>query len=195
MMVAVTGGATAGKLITSKQIKNGTITEKDLSKSLRKKLAKAGTPGATGATGAKGDSGPTLVRAGKNITGSAVTPSSHKLIVVIDDDMTDMTYSGNYSGRLTHPTGLSGYMNIVVNGKVKLVTGAISSCELQTNRNGLGWNSLDETTDFPDNRALLFASFPSFTPGDKFAFRIRCEGDGSAVGIGELGVVAGPVTG
>lgn len=50
----------AVKLVTGKQIKNGTVAEVDLSKSVKTKLNKAGTPGPAGAkgeTGAKGDPG------------------------------------------------------------------------------------------------------------------------------------------
>jgi hypothetical protein len=56
-------GATAGasSLITGGQIKNGTISAKDLSKALRTKLARARVPGPKGVPGpqgAKGDQGP-----------------------------------------------------------------------------------------------------------------------------------------
>jgi hypothetical protein len=58
IVIALAGSATgATRLITGKQIKNGSITAKDLSKSLRAQLKKAGTPGTNGAAGAKGDTG------------------------------------------------------------------------------------------------------------------------------------------
>ena len=55
--LVIATGATAGatSLITGGQIKNGTIGAKDLSKAVRKKLARAGVPGPQGA---KGDQGP-----------------------------------------------------------------------------------------------------------------------------------------
>lgn len=68
LMVASAATAGAAKLITGKQIKNGTVTSKDLSKEVRDQLAKAGIPGpqgpkgeagSRGATGATGDSGST----------------------------------------------------------------------------------------------------------------------------------------
>jgi hypothetical protein len=59
LIIAIAGTATAAKLITGKQIKNGTISEKDLSKAVRKKLAK------TGSTGLQGPAGP-LGQAGKD---------------------------------------------------------------------------------------------------------------------------------
>jgi hypothetical protein len=61
--LVIATGATAGatSLITGGQIKNGTISAKDLSKALRKKLARARVPGPKGVPGpqgAKGDQGP-----------------------------------------------------------------------------------------------------------------------------------------
>lgn len=59
LIVATAGTATAAKLITGNQIKDGTITAKDLSKSLRQKISKTGKPGATGPAGATGVAGMT----------------------------------------------------------------------------------------------------------------------------------------
>jgi hypothetical protein len=62
-MIATAGTATAAKLITGKQIKDGSISSKDLSKSVRAQLKKtgpsgpAGPAGPAGAQGAKGDPG------------------------------------------------------------------------------------------------------------------------------------------
>ncbi len=57
LAVVVASAATAGaaSLITGKQIKNGTITAKDLSKKLREQVNE---PGPTGATGPAGPAGP-----------------------------------------------------------------------------------------------------------------------------------------
>jgi hypothetical protein len=55
LLLATAGTATAARLITGKDIKNGTITSKDLSKALRAQLRKAGTPGPAGPPGPKGD--------------------------------------------------------------------------------------------------------------------------------------------
>ena len=67
LLIATAGTATAAKLITGKQIKDGSISSKDLSKAVRAQLRKAGVPGVAGAKGdpgvkgdpgAKGEAGP-----------------------------------------------------------------------------------------------------------------------------------------
>ena len=55
--IGATGSATAAKLITGKQIQDGTITSKDLSKSLRAQLKLAGKPGPAGPQGSPGTPG------------------------------------------------------------------------------------------------------------------------------------------
>jgi hypothetical protein len=65
LLVATAGTATAAKLITGKQIKDGSISSKDLNAAVRAQLARAGVagpkgdPGAKGDPGIKGDTGPT----------------------------------------------------------------------------------------------------------------------------------------
>ena len=54
LAVASAGTATAAKLITGKQIKDGSIGTADLAKSVRQKLAQKGATGATGSPGAPG---------------------------------------------------------------------------------------------------------------------------------------------
>ena len=62
LVAACSGSAVAASLITSKQIKDGTIEVKDLSKSARKSLSApkgaSGVAGPAGQAGAKGDTGP-----------------------------------------------------------------------------------------------------------------------------------------
>ena len=58
LVIATAGTATAAKLITGRQIKDGSISAKDLSKAVRAQLAKSGVPGSKGVQGAKGDAGP-----------------------------------------------------------------------------------------------------------------------------------------
>ncbi len=67
LLIATAGTATAAKLITGRQIKDGTISSKDLSKAVRAQLRKAGVPGPAGSQGPKGDQGP---------PGQAATPAA-----------------------------------------------------------------------------------------------------------------------
>lgn len=60
LLIATAGTATAGRLITGKQIRDGSVTSRDLSKGLRAQLARraaAGVPGVPGAQGPKGEPG------------------------------------------------------------------------------------------------------------------------------------------
>lgn len=57
LVVATAGTATAAKLITGKQIKDGTISRSDLTKALQQQLAKTGAAGAAGPAGAQGPAG------------------------------------------------------------------------------------------------------------------------------------------
>ncbi len=73
MVVASAATAGAAKLITGKQIKDGSISSKDLSKAVRAQLKNAGVPGPVGAQGTKGDPGP------KGDTGPATGPAGGDL--------------------------------------------------------------------------------------------------------------------
>jgi hypothetical protein len=59
LLIATAGTATAARLITGKQIRDGSITQRDLAKSVRAQLTRAGAPGPKGETGPAGDAGPT----------------------------------------------------------------------------------------------------------------------------------------
>jgi hypothetical protein len=58
LMLATAGTATAARLITGKDIKNGSIAERDLAKPVRAKLNSPGPQGAPGPQGPKGAQGP-----------------------------------------------------------------------------------------------------------------------------------------
>src|SRR3977135_3251425 len=59
LVMATTGSAVAASLITSAQIKDGTIQTKDISKKAQTALkGKPGAAGAQGLPGSKGDTGP-----------------------------------------------------------------------------------------------------------------------------------------
>src|SRR4051812_38830040 len=83
VVIACSGSATAGVLITSGKIQDGTIQGRDIKKgtigsdrlasTVRAQLLKAGTQGAQGPAGAKGDKGDTgeTGATGPTIQGSA----------------------------------------------------------------------------------------------------------------------------
>ena len=88
MLVGGIGSATAARLVTGKQIKNGSIQFADLSKAAKKKLlgkpgarGTQGSQGAQGAQGAKGDTGaagpfPSTLPSGKTVKGAFTLAST-----------------------------------------------------------------------------------------------------------------------
>jgi hypothetical protein len=88
LALGIGGTATAAKLITSKDIKNGTIKTADLSKSAKRSLkGNSGLRGATGAQGpqgAQGAQGP----AGPSVVGQSVVVSSPQ--VLFGDEIVQM---------------------------------------------------------------------------------------------------------
>ncbi len=77
VVLAGAGTATAAKLINGSSIKNGTISAKKLSKSVRQQLKKAGTPGPRGQQGVPGKQGipgPATGSAGGSLSGSYPNP-------------------------------------------------------------------------------------------------------------------------
>jgi hypothetical protein len=50
LVIATAGTATAARLITGKQIKDGTVSSRDLSKAVRAQLTRLGVPGPQGVT-------------------------------------------------------------------------------------------------------------------------------------------------
>jgi hypothetical protein len=74
LVMASTGSAVAASLITSKQIKDGTIQTKDISKKAQKALrGKTGPQGPQGMHGPKGDTGATGAQGPKGDTGDPGT--------------------------------------------------------------------------------------------------------------------------
>jgi hypothetical protein len=100
LVMATTGSAVAASLITSAQIKDGTIQTKDISKKAQAALkGKAGAAGAQGAQGPQGVTGPAGVKGDNGDKGDTGTPAT-KLFVVHDGTATVVLQSGVVS--VTH---------------------------------------------------------------------------------------------
>jgi hypothetical protein len=137
LVMATTGSAVAASLITSKQIKDGTIQTKDISKKARKALkgqrgpvgpagaqgpaGAAGTAGAAGAKGDKGDKGDTgatgVVTTGK-WAGSIATIASGATAFVFAGPTAEVTstaaqtLTASASGAMGSTGGTSGSVAI-----------------------------------------------------------------------------------
>jgi len=83
ILLATAGSAAATRLISGKDIKDGSISAKDLTKAVRAQLKKAGIPGPAGAkgdTGPKGDNGTAGPKGDQGIPGPiAGTPAGGAL--------------------------------------------------------------------------------------------------------------------
>ena len=100
LVLAMTGSAVAASLITSKQIKDGTIQVKDLSKATINALkGKQGTAGPQGPAGAQGPQG------AKGDTGAAGAPAPPNLWVVVNSDGTIKRQSGAVTSVTSPGTG------------------------------------------------------------------------------------------
>lgn len=154
LVVAMSGSAVAASLITSKQIKDGTIQTKDISKTARAQLAAkatAGTPGPQGPvgpkgdTGAQGDRGEAGARGDQGVPGEAVAYANVKPDGTIEpgqskgitNDMIDRTTEGVFcfknlgftpKSAMVSPDGSFGQSDTVVTSTV-LVSGALSDCD------------------------------------------------------------------
>jgi hypothetical protein len=109
LVAALSGSAVAASLITSKQIKDGTIQPRDLSKNARAAIkgpagpegpkGDKGDPGATGAAGPKGDKGDT------GETGATGAPGSARAYAWINAiGQPDLAKSKGIVN-VTHPSG------------------------------------------------------------------------------------------
>ncbi len=81
LLIASAGTATAAKLITGKQIKDGSIGAKDLSKAVQVQLQKAGVSGPVGAPGSKGEPGAGGVRGPKGDPGPVAVSINHTVSI------------------------------------------------------------------------------------------------------------------
>jgi hypothetical protein len=86
LLVATAGTATAARLITGKQIKDGSISTRDLSNAVRAQLAKAGIPGPQGPPGKDGAANPNADNAARlgGLTPDAFLHSDRVLSTSLD---------------------------------------------------------------------------------------------------------------
>lgn len=90
LVIATAGTATAAKLITGKQIKDGSISEQDLSAALKRKLASAGKSGAQGPAGQQGAPGSPGAAGAKGEPGQKGDPGPSQTIVRRRVDQVDV---------------------------------------------------------------------------------------------------------
>jgi len=157
LLVAMSGSAVAASLITSKQIKDGTIQVKDISKTARTQLAAKGASGVpgpqgpqgpaglAGAQGEKGDTGTQGERGAQGAPGEAVAYANVKGDGTIEpgqskgisNAMIDRTTEGVFCFKnlgftpksvVVSPDGSFGQLDTVVTASV-LVNGALSDCD------------------------------------------------------------------
>jgi hypothetical protein len=119
-LIATAATATASHLITGHDIKNGTITAKDLSRSLRRQIARAGRSGPQGALGPQGVQGPSgaalLARARGTITGQPTNSP-----VTVDVPMTGTTWT-QQAGESVIVTGTIGSSGLPCAGVQRFAT-------------------------------------------------------------------------
>ena len=129
ILLASAGTATAAKLITGKQIKDGTITEKDLSKAVRAQLAQAGAAGPKGDAGVAGAPGPQGEAGPKGATGSKGATGPVGLSgVEIKVMQKPVAASASAAGTVPCPEGM-----VVLGGGVTVAGGGAGPCSVQRN--------------------------------------------------------------
>jgi hypothetical protein len=181
---AIAGGgtATAAKLITGKDIKNGSITIKDLSPQLRAKLATSpqagakGDPGERGDTGPKGDPGLSLITFADSFVyqGRALT-NTDAVMTSTAGQLPDASGGGS-GGPITLP-GSSRYA-LRIGVSITTQGSGVYECALQVGANG---GTFYDTKRLPATTAMDLsfekqeASFTNKNP-ITLQYRIVCNG-------------------
>lgn len=175
------GTATAARLITGKDIKNGSITAKDLSKGLRARL---GAPGPTGAQGpkgdpgAKGDQGPAglslLTFADSSVSGGITLNGTQQVVTSTASQLPQA--NGAVGGPLTIPAGPGKY---VLSQSLRVATqgSGTYTCAVQGSANGGTFFDLEsESTSGTVLRlSMSSGSFLNNTPST-WQYRVVCSG-------------------
>jgi hypothetical protein len=136
-----------------------------------------------------GAAGPSLVAHTQNVE-SAFPIAGSPTVVAIIGELAAGTYSGSYSAALVHPEAAS-YVAINVQAHVANVSGTGVACALEGRADAGAWAPLART-EVPSSEAFMNTSFPSFSPGTSWSFRVVCQTSGGAgTARGEIGVMGG----
>ena|SRR5436190_2827190 len=157
LVMATTGSAVAASLITSKQIKDGTITTKDINKkaikSLKGKTGATGPQGASGPQGPKGDTGAAGVKGDKGDAGTNGTNGANGTAVAFarilgNGSVTAAQTKGFDGATVTHPaTGYYCISGLSFSPKNAVGSGQFLQDKVSTFiNNGLGYGSCPGTT-------------------------------------------------
>lgn len=150
--VAGAGTATAARLITGKQIKNGSITYKDLSPGVKEKLNQTGpngTPGPKGEPGPSGPGGPAgpaglslLTFADSSVSGGLTLSGADAVVTTTAQQLPNA--NGSVGGPLVFPAGPGRYAQTST-VRVRTQGSGNYVCALQVAVNGSQFFDLDRT--------------------------------------------------
>jgi hypothetical protein len=181
------GTATAARLITGKEIKNGSITAKDLSKGLRARLGAPGTPGPagergpTGDPGPKGDQGPAglslLTFADSSVSGGITLNGTAQVVTSTAGQLPQA--NGAVGGPLTIPAGPGKYVTTSTL-RVKTQGSGSYTCTVQISVTGSAFFDVESESAATDTLRLSVpsGSFLNNAPST-FHYRAVCSGAGT----------------
>ena len=177
MVIASAGTATAAKLITSKDIKDGTIKAKDLSPALQKRLGGTGPQGPQGPPGPKGEPGAAGISL-FTFADTAVTPAidlSGPDVVVTSTAAQLPNATGAAGGPIEVPSGPGKYA-ATLTVRVQTTGAGTYTCAVQSSTNGGTYVDLDRVT--ADTNIMRYSiptsAFLPDTPRT-FQYRVVCN--------------------